>query len=57
MTRSAAMRLQRDLELGCPTEHLRGEKHVLAAPARRLAARLRAQELLTRGVEPIKADS
>ncbi len=38
-----------------PHKHLRGEKHVLAAPARRLAARLRAQELLTRGVEPIKA--
>ncbi len=56
MTRSAAMRLQRGLGLGWPT-HLRGEKHVLAAPARRLAARLRAQELLTRGVEPIKADS
>ncbi len=54
-----------------PCGHLRGRRRAPAAPARRLAMRLRArgapllpkralvlaQELLTRGVEAIKADS
>ena len=48
-----------DLGLGWP-KHLRGEKHALAAPGAPLLpkrALVLAQELLTRGVEAIKADS